>query len=131
MYLVLNIYLSRMVKTPKVSPLSNRGVRARRVPPVRSAQASHPGGVPKQQGLPGAGALIQSATTLWHQSGGIRYAETARLLSGDAFSVISKIYFFYIKLQRNKVLYQGLVFLVPLLVEKIPALGTKSTSTGI
>ena len=42
-----------------------------------------------------------------------------------------KIYFFYIKLQRNKVLYQGLVFLVPLLVEKIPALGTKSTSTGI
>ena len=49
--LVLNIYLSRMVKTPKVSPLSNRGVRARRVPPVRSAQASHPGGVPEQQDM--------------------------------------------------------------------------------
>ena len=37
-----------MVKTPKVSPLSNRGVRARRVPPVRNSQASHPGGVPEQ-----------------------------------------------------------------------------------
>ena len=49
MYLVLKIYLSRMVKTPKVSPLSNRGVRARRVPPVRSTQASHPGGVPEQR----------------------------------------------------------------------------------
>ena len=48
MYLVLNIYLSRMVKTPKVSPFSNWGVRARRVPPVRSAQALHPGRVPEQ-----------------------------------------------------------------------------------
>ena len=38
-----------MVKTPKVSPLCNRGVRAKRVPPVRSAQASHPGGVPEQR----------------------------------------------------------------------------------
>ena len=49
-----------MVKTPKVSPLSNRGVRARRVPPVRSTQELHPGGVPEQQGLPGVGALPQN-----------------------------------------------------------------------
>ena len=58
-----------MVKTPKVSPLSNRGVRARRVPPVKSAQASHPGGVPEQRGMPGVGALFQSATTLYTHPG--------------------------------------------------------------
>ena len=81
----------RMPKTPKVSPLSNRGVRAKRVPPVRNLLASHPGGVPEQQDIPGVGALFQSATTLWYPSGGIRYAQTTRLPSGDAFSVITKI----------------------------------------
>ena len=93
MYLVLKIYQIWLVKTPKVSPLSNRGVRARRVPPVRSTQASHPGGVPEQRGMPGAGVLFQSATTLWYQSGGIRYAQTTRLPSGDAFSVIERVKF--------------------------------------
>ena len=82
--------LIQKVKTPKVSPLSNRGVRAMRAPSVRSTQEPHPGGVPEQQGMQGAGALFQSATTLRHQSGGIRYAQTTRLLSGDAFSVITK-----------------------------------------
>ena len=82
-----------MVKTPKVSPFSNRGVRARRVPPGRSAQALHPGGVPEQQGMSGVGALFQSATTLWYSSGGIRYAQTTQLPSGDAFSVIERVKF--------------------------------------
>ena len=58
-----------MVKTPKVSPLSNRGVRARRVPPVRRTQESHPEGVPEQRGMPGVGALFQSATTLYTNPG--------------------------------------------------------------
>ena len=89
-----------MVKTPKVSPLSNRGVQAKRVPPVRSAQAPHPGRVPEQratsneqQGMFGVGALFQSATTLWYLPGGIRYAQTTRLPSGDAFSVIQRVKF--------------------------------------
>ena len=56
--------LNADVKTPKVSPFSNRGVRVKRVPPVRNLLASHPGGVPEQQGIPGVGALFQSATTL-------------------------------------------------------------------
>ncbi len=59
-----------MVTTPKVSPLSNRGVRARRVPPVRSTQVSHPGGVPEQQDMPGVGVLFQSATALVMVAGG-------------------------------------------------------------
>ena len=84
----------RMLKTPKVSPLSNRAVRAQRVPPVKSAQASHPGGVPEQWDMPGVGALFQSATTLWQQSGGIRSAQTTRLPSGDTFSVIERVKFF-------------------------------------
>ena len=40
------------------------------------------------QSMPGVGALFQSATTHRHQSGGIRYAQTTRLPSGDAFSVM-------------------------------------------
>ena len=81
----------RMLKTPKVSPLSNRAVRAQRVPPVRSAQASHPVGGAEQQDMSGVGALFQSATTHRHPSGGIRFAQTARLPSGDAFSVIERV----------------------------------------
>ena len=69
------------------------GVRARRVPPVWRMHESHPGGVPEQQGKPCVGALFQSATTLWHPSGGIRYAQTTRLPSGDAFSVIERVKF--------------------------------------
>ena len=42
----------------------------------------------EQQQMSGVGALFQSATTLWYQSGGIRYAQTTRLPSGDAFSVL-------------------------------------------
>ena len=82
-----------MVKTPKVSPLSNRGVRAKRVPPERKLHKSHPGGVPEQRGMPGVGALFQSATTHRHPSGGIRFAQTTRLPSGDAFSVIKRVKF--------------------------------------
>ena len=45
------------------------------------------------QSMPGVGALFQSATTHRHQSGGIRYAQTTRLPSGDAFSVIKRVKF--------------------------------------
>ena len=44
--------------------------------------------------MSGVGALFQSATTLWYQSGGIRYAQTTRLPSGDASSVIQRVKFF-------------------------------------
>ena len=84
-----------MVKTPKVSPLSNRGVRARRVPPVKIAQASHPGGVPEQRATRYAwrwGTLPECDYSLY-QSGGIRFAQTTRLPSGDAFSVIPRVKF--------------------------------------
>ena len=56
----------RVVKTPKVSPLSNRGVRARRVPPVRAHKHRTLEGCPsnEQQEMSGVGALFQSATTL-------------------------------------------------------------------
>ena len=36
-----------------------------------------------------------------------------------------------VKYQGKKVSYQGLVFFLPVVVHKIPDLGTKSTSTGI
>ena len=45
------------------------------------------------QSMPGVGALFQSATTHRHPSGGIRFAQTARLPSGDAFSVIERVKF--------------------------------------
>ena len=48
----------------------------------------------EQQDMSGVGALFQSATTLWYQSGGIRYAQTTRLPSGDSFSVIERVKFF-------------------------------------
>ena len=54
----------------------------------------HPGGVPQQRGMPGVGAHFQRATTLYPLSGGIRSAQTPRLPSGDAFSVIERVKFF-------------------------------------
>ena len=51
----------------------------------------HPGGVPQQRGMLGVGAHFQRATTLYPLSGGIRSAQTPRLPSGDAFSVIERV----------------------------------------
>ena len=68
-------------------------MRSKRAPPVRSTKESHPEGVPEQLGMLGGGALFQSATTIWRLSGGIRYAQTTRLPSGDAFSVIERVKF--------------------------------------
>ena len=57
-----------MVKTPKVSPLSNRGVRCKRTPGNHNERVAPWRGAPttsnEQQGMPGVGALFQSATTL-------------------------------------------------------------------
>ena len=58
----------------------------------------------KQQSMPGVGALFQSATTLWHPSGGIRSAQTTRLPSGDAFSVIERVKFLKLPSEASEIL---------------------------
>ena len=84
--------LIRMVQTPKVSPLCNRGVRAfseyprTQVLPIDAPQRVCPINKTKCWGTPSGCTYM----ILYPHSGGIRCAQTARLLSGDAFSVITK-----------------------------------------
>ena len=82
-----------MVKTPKVSPLGYRGVRARRVPPGRCLLESHPGGVPEQRGMPNDNTLIDISISagsreqaikfcnVWHNNAPKLYDEIIKLFA--------------------------------------------------